>query len=237
MRLIGQALEAAGQALQRAGSRLREPPALRQPKRLSVEPGGLLASLQASRQEVAQRLAPDGWRTLDRSMVQILRRLAVDEPDAQQLAEFLVDCTGMQALDLLSGQVGQGAEKESEGKRKSLECLVLATLEASRQPGQQAFEASALEVTVDLWLLDPSMAAAPGQAMDVLRQFSQTIRETASSDTQAEITRLGLALCTSSVIHLWRYIEALPSFAQELCGWTAPGPGPNAFELSETARP
>ena len=156
--------------------------------------------------------------------------LAVDEPDAQQLAEFLVECTGMQALDPLSGAVGQGAENVSEGKQKSLECLVLATLVASRQQGQRAFEATALEATVDLWLVDPTMAAAPGHAMDVLRQFAQTIRKTASDETQAEFTRLGLALCTSSVIHLWRYIESLPVFAQELCGWTVSGADHNPFD-------
>lgn len=228
MQAIGRALEAAGQTLALVGSRLAERPAPR--ARKSGAQAQLLKPLSDARREVAARLGTDGWRTLDRSMVLILRRLAFKEPDAQRLAEFLVECTGMDALDALSGPTGQDHPGISEGKRKSLEFLVQATLEASRPQGSRAFEALALEATVDLWLLDPSMGARTGSAMDVLRQFGQTIRETATNDAQADITRLGLALCTSSVIHLWRYIESLPAAHQEACSWTAPDADLNPFE-------
>lgn len=192
-----------------------------------------LQTLSAKNRDAVRAMlrAPEGWRLFKHETVAALRRHAVEEPDAQELAQLLSDTVPAAFVDAESSIGGWRGEKPTTnlkpGAATQSNKLRAAVVEAalveqlmadgSFRSGQ-GFSAAKLEEVLDSWLVSGRHRGADFDDAP-LSQIAKTMELHSWSGEELMAARFGILIPVVVAIHIWRTLEEYPPDEALLAGW------------------
>ncbi|WP_371436186.1 hypothetical protein [Polaromonas sp.] len=199
-----------------------------------------LQALSAKNRDAVRSMlrAPEGWRLFKHETVAALRRHAVEEPDAQELAQLLSDTVPAAFVDAESSIGGWSGEKPSANlldqttnlkagmatQSNKLRAAVVEaalveqlTADGSFRSGE-AFSAAKLEEVLDSWLVSGRHRGADFDDAP-LSQIAKTMELHSWSGEELMAARFGILIPVVVAIHIWRTLEEYPPEEALLAGW------------------